>query len=339
MLEVAAVPTPPTPDIVHIVSHGPHCLDGVTSAVAVARFHGGLEVHTHFANNPEINETIQAVPPPPAGKTQEIWITDISWTEPATDAHLRALAAVRTGVVWIDHHRSAIERLKRGAIDVPFRHMTVEDTFAASRLVFEHLDRRLAAEGRTPSGRAEDAAAFRALAKLVALADDNDRWIHALPGSRELALTVGAMRDTTAYHELLGVDADVTYTPAMREAEARITAEVAATHALAERTRRERRVGDVTVIAAWCAGYPSEIGDKWGRATPNAVVALYDTKSAGVSFRRSPASQVDLSAVAETFGGGGHAAAAGCKIPGMGDRDADALATVVASAVQRVIGA
>src|SRR5688500_896163 len=147
------------------------------------------------------------------------------------------------------------------------------------------------------------------------------------------------MRDATAYRELLGVDADVTYTPAMREAEARVTAEVAATHALAESTRRERRVGDVTVLAAWCTGYPSEIGDKWGKATPNAVVALYDTKSAGVSFRRSPACAVDLSAVAETFGGGGHAAAAGCKIPGMGDRNADALATVVAAAVQRVIGA
>ena len=123
----------------------------------------------------------------------------------------------------------------------------------------------------------------------MALADDNDRWIHALAGSRELALTVGAMRGATAYRELLAVDADVTYTPAMREAEARVTAEVAATHALAAETRRERRVGDVTVLAAWCAGYPSEIGDAWGKATPNAVVALYDTKSDGVSFRRSPA--------------------------------------------------
>lgn len=324
------------PDLVHIVSHGPHCLDGVTSAVAVARFHAGLEVHTHFANNPEINETIQAVPAPPAGTTQEIWVTDISWNQPETDAHLRALAAAGTRVVWIDHHRTAIERLKRGAIDVPFAAMVVEDTYAASRLVYDHLKSRLVAEQRTPSGRDEHAAAFLALEKLVALADDNDRWIHALAGSRELALTVGAMRDTTAFQELLGIDAEVTYTPAMREAEARVTAEVAATHALAEKTRRERRVGDVTVIAAWCAGYPSEIGDKWGKATPNAVVALYDTKSAGVSFRRSPASQVDLSRVAEAFGGGGHAAAAGCKIPGMGERDADALATLVADAVARV---
>ncbi len=339
MLEVAAVPTPPPPDLVHIVSHGPHCLDGVTSAVAVARFHAGLEVVTSFANNPEINEVIQAVPAPPAGKRQELWVTDISWRDAATDAHLRTLAAAGTRIRWIDHHRTAIERLKQGPLDVPLATMVVEDTYAASRLVYDHLKGRLVTEQRTPSGKDEHAAAFLALEKLVALADDNDRWIHALPGSRELALTVGAMRDATAYQELLGVDADVTYTPAMREAEARVTAEVAATHGLAEKTRRERRVGDVTVIAAWCAGYPSEIGDKWGKATRNAVVALYDTKSAGVSFRRSPESQVDLSKVAETFGGGGHAAASGCKIPGMGERDADALAALIAEAVTKVTGA
>lgn len=332
-------PPPPAPNLVHVVSHGPHCLDGVTSAVAVARFHAGCEVVPVFANNPEINEAIQGVPVPLAGRSHELWITDISWNEAATDAHLRTLAAAGTRIRWIDHHRTAMERLKRGALDVPLATMVVEDTYAASRLVFEHLRGRVEREGGTPSGRAEDAAAFLALAKLVALADDNDRWIHALPGSRELALTVGAMRDTTAYEALLGVDADVHYTPAMREAEARVTAEVAATHALAEKTRRERRVGDVTVIAAWCAGYPSEIGDKWGKATPNAVVALYDTKSDGVSFRRSPASTVDLSRVAEAFGGGGHAAAAGCKIPGMGSRDADALATLVAEAVARIVPA
>lgn len=318
------------------MSHGPHCLDGVTAAVAVARFHAGVEVEASFANNPEINQAIQAVPVPPAGRNEELWITDISWNTPETDAHLRALAAAGTRVVWIDHHRTAIERVKRGGVDVPLATMVVEDTYAASRLVFDHLKSRLVAEQRTPSGRPEDAAGFLALEKLVALADDNDRWIHALPGSRELALTVGAMRDATAYQELLGVDAEVTYTPAMREAEARVTAEVAATHALAERTRHARTVGDVTVLAAWCAGYPSEIGDAWGKATPNAVIALYDTRSDGVSFRRSPASQVDLSRVAETFGGGGHAAAAGCKIPGIGARDAAALAALVADAVARV---
>jgi oligoribonuclease NrnB/cAMP/cGMP phosphodiesterase (DHH superfamily) len=301
----------------------------VTSAVAVARFHAGADVRAHFANNPEINEVLLAVPPPPAGTTQDLWVTDISWTRPETDAHLRALAAAGTRIVWIDHHRTAIERLRRGAIDVPFSDMVVEDTYAASRLVFEHLRRKL-------DRAAPGAAAFLALERLVMLADDNDRWIHALDGSRELALTVGAMRETEAYQELLGVDAAVTYTPRMRAAHERVAAELAATHALAERTRSERAVGPITVVAAWCAGYPSEIGDAWGKRTRNAVFALYDTKSDGVSFRRSPDCQVDLSKVAETLGGGGHAAAAGCQIPGIGGRAAAALAELVATAVARV---
>ena len=301
----------------------------MTAAVAVARFHAGAEVHAHFANNPEINEVLLAVPPPPAGTTQDLWVTDISWTRPETDAHLRMLAAAGTRVVWIDHHRTAIERVRRGAIDVPFAEMVVEDTYAASRLVFEHL------RGKLDRG-APGAAPFLALERLVTLADDNDRWIHAFAGSRELALTVGAMRDAEAYQELLGIDAAVTYTPKMREAHDRVAAELTATHALAERTRRELRVGPVAVVAAWCAGYPSEIGDAWGKRTPNAVFALYDTKTDGVCFRRSPDSQVDLSKVAETFGGGGHAAAAGCQIPGIATRDAAALAELVAAAVSRL---
>jgi len=302
----------------------------VTAAVAVARFYAGVEVREHFANNPEINEVLLAVPPPAAGTTQDLWVTDISWTRPETDTHLRALAAAGTRIFWIDHHRTAIERLRRGAIDVPFTEMVVEDTYAASRLVFEHLRRK--GVGAAP-GTAD---AFLALERLVMLADDNDRWIHALDGSRELALTVGAMRETEAYHELLGIDAAVTYTPKMRAAHDRVAAELAATHVLADRTRSERQVGPVTVVAAWCAGYPSEIGDAWGKRTRNAVFGLYDTKSEGVSFRRSPDCHVDLSKVAEAFGGGGHAAAAGCQIPAIGSRDAAALAELVAAAVARL---
>jgi len=318
-------------DLVHIVSHGPHCLDGVTAAVAVARFYAGAEVRPHFANNPEINEVLRAVPPAPAGRTQDLWITDISWTEPETDRHLRHLAANGTRIFWIDHHRSAIERLRRGKIDVPFTAMVVEDTYAASRLVFEFLRARLDA---VPDGPARED--FLALERLVRLADDNDRWIHALAGSRELALTVAAMRETDAYREILAVDADVTYSPAMQEAEARVSAELAATFALAERTRTERDAGEARVVAAWCVGYPSEIADRWGKAVNSTVFALYDTKSDGVSFRRSPDCTVDLSRVAERFGGGGHAAAAGCRIPGMGERDASALADLVADAVRHV---
>ena len=43
------------------------------------------------------------------------------------------------------------------------------------------------------------------------------------------------------------------------------------------------------------------------------MIALFDRKSGGVSLRRSPGCDVDLSQLAQAFGGGGHPAASGCR--------------------------
>ena len=43
------------------------------------------------------------------------------------------------------------------------------------------------------------------------------------------------------------------------------------------------------------------------------VFAFYDLKGEGISLRRSPDCKVDLSQLAQLFGGGGHPAAAGCR--------------------------
>src|SRR5262250_1885137 len=105
---------------VHVVSHGPHCLDGVAAAVAVARYYeGAAEVVPRFAGNSEIDAVLRDLAPDPASD-DELWITDISWREPATDAHLRILAEAGVRIYWIDHHRTALERFASGAIDVPF---------------------------------------------------------------------------------------------------------------------------------------------------------------------------------------------------------------------------
>ena len=79
-------------------------------------------------------------------------------------------------------------------------------------------------------------------------------------------------------------------------------------------------------MTAVCDGHPSEIADAWGRRTANAVFALYDMRSLAVSLRRSPDCAVDLSRLAEAFGGGGHAAAAGCELPELRRELAEALA-------------
>lgn len=309
---------------IHVVSHGPHCLDGVAAAAAVARaFAPEAEVVAHFANNPEIDRVLRAVEPTP-GREAELWITDISWREADTDAHLRALAARGVAIVWIDHHRTALERARAGKVDVPFTATVLSEDFAASRLVYEFLERRFVEAGREPPP------AFAEFAPVVAMADDNDRWLHRIPGSRELGLVVRAL-GAEAYPEFLALDGRVTYTPRMAAARERVAAELQRTFAIATASRVERRCGPVTLVAAVCDGHPSEIGDAWGREISNAVFALYDASTLTVSFRRSPDCRVDLSRLAEAFGGGGHPAASGCELADLRRDVAGLLADRVAT--------
>ncbi len=308
---------------VHVVSHGPHCLDGVTAAVAVARYYEGqADVVPHFASNSEIDAVLQGLHLD--GTTErDLWITDISWRQPATDAHLRALAAAGVRIHWVDHHRTALERVRTGKVDVPLSTSVLSEEFAASRLTYEHLGTRLADEHR-------GAPRFDAFAPVVAMADDNDRWLHRVDGSRELAWVVRAL-GPDAFDDFMTLDERVTYTPRMAAARDRVGAEIDRSFAVARASRVERRIGDVTLVAAVCDGHPSEIADAWGKETAGAVFALYDATGLAVSLRRSPDCPVDLSRLAEALGGGGHAAAAGCEIP--------ELRRVLAEQVAALVGA
>jgi oligoribonuclease NrnB/cAMP/cGMP phosphodiesterase (DHH superfamily) len=310
------------PKTVHVVSHGPTCLDGVTAAVAVARYYGDrATVVPRFASNSEIDAVLQGLEPAGDGE-QELWITDISWRDPVTDAHLRGLAARGVRIFWIDHHRTALERVKAGKVDVPLAGSVLSEEFAASRLTWEHLRGSLAEERR-------EEPRFAAFAPVVAMADDNDRWLHRIPGSRELAWVVKAM-GPDAYEDFLALDDQVAYTPRMAAARERVGAEIARSFTIADASRVEQYAAGVRVVAAVCAGHPSEIADAWGKETPGAVFALWDADGLSVSLRRAPDCEVDLSKLAEALGGGGHAAAAGCEMPELRRTLAEIIATRVA---------
>ncbi len=313
---------------VHVVTHGPHCLDGVAAAVAVARYHAGNHVTPHFCSHREINQVLADLRCDPMAARHEVWITDISWSDSAVDRHLQTLIDRGVKVYLIDHHRTTLERWHAGHISVRLTDCVLSESYAASRLVYEYLQRRSDA---TPQRREW----FDALHTLIAMADDNDRWVHRIPGSRELAATVDAMEGPDAFHELLKVDAQVTYTPRMSAAQQRARAQLAHSFAVAEQNRFEHILPDagITLITTVCAGYSSEIADAWGRMSPRTVFAFFDTKSLTISLRRSPDCSLDLSHLAARFGGGGHAAAAGCEVSGLGRPIAESLASMMAAAL------
>jgi len=319
------------PRLVHVVSHGPHCLDGVAAAAAIARYYQGVPVIPRFSGNPKINEVIQGLDVAEPLADQELWITDISWTAPETDAFLRRLAERGLKIYWIDHHRTAIERLKNGKIDVPFAHRIVDDRYAAARLTYEYLLERSRAEGR-PSESLER------FAHVVAMADDNDRWLHEIPGSWDLALTLRSMDGPEAFDDLVAIDEHATYTPRMRAAYDKVAREIEESTRVATTTRTVIEMPDgVRIVSAVCNGYPSELADRWGREYANAVFVLFDLKSGAVSYRRSPDCEVDLSAVAAAFGGGGHPAAAGCEMPELLENLARDAGKRVAEVVKKLV--
>jgi oligoribonuclease NrnB/cAMP/cGMP phosphodiesterase (DHH superfamily) len=319
------------PPVVHVVSHGPYCLDGVAAAVAVARYYADTTVVPHFSGNERINEVIRSITPEAAPAGSEVWITDISWTEQVTDDHLSQLAAQGVKIYWIDHHRTAIKRYAAGTIHVPFADKVISEEFAASRLTYEYLTRKLANAHQQNDY-------FADFARAVAMADDTDRWIHAIAGSRELAWTLrklGEHDSLDGYDALLNIDAAVTYTPAMQAAYEKVAGELGNSFALAERSRVSIPVlgTPYTLVTAVCDGYPSEIGDAWGKHATQTVFAFFDLTGEGVSLRRSPDCRADLSQLAQTFGGGGHPAAAGCRPKELPRLFAEAMARLLATAL------
>jgi oligoribonuclease NrnB/cAMP/cGMP phosphodiesterase (DHH superfamily) len=242
---------------------------------------------------------------------------------------LQDLVDAGTQVFWVDHHRTALERYRRGGVNVRFTDKVLSEAYAATRLTYEYLRTRLRRERRQNDW-------FDALRRLVSMADDNDRWIHQVPGSRELGLVVSLL-GPVAYGELLNSDPEVTYTPRMREAQRQLQDELRRSFEVAERSRVVHRVPrhSLSVVTAVCHGYPSEVADAWGKSARNTVFALFDGRSLSVSLRRSPDCTVDLSVLAQRFGGGGHPAAAGCEMPELQRRIAEWLAESLVARIDR----
>ena len=311
---------------IQIVSHGPSCFDGVVAAATVARFHEGDRVSVTLAANNESDRVIQGLKPANERGPDEVWITDLSWNSVATAEHLSRLVRGGTRVYWIDHHRSAISRAGEPEFNVPFAGKVLSEEFSAARLAFNFLKRRLrssAAERRS----LED------FFPIVQLADDHDRWVHRLPESPQWALAVQTLGGAESYREIMRLRSPVMSRKLARALEAGRQA-MQQSLKLARSTLTERALSNGLLLrAACCVGYSSEVAAELYEDQHQAVIALFDMRSQGVSLRRSVDCAVDLSELARSLGGGGHAAAAGFAMDELKRAPAEKLVERLAAAL------
>lgn len=294
------------PRTIQIVSHGPGCLDGVVAAAAVARFYDGHRVIPVFAANGESDRVIQKLRTRGGCAGDEIWITDLSWTSAATAERLGELARAGLRVFWIDHHRTAVSRAGAPEFKVPFAGRVLSEEFSAARLVFNYLKQR---ESELACDHARQA--FAEFFPLVAIADDHDRWIHAIGDSPDWALAVQTLGSRESYREIIRLRQPV-MTRKLAKALAAGRKALGRSRELARATMVDKVVGSgLKVRAACCFGYSSEVAADLYQDQQQTVIALFDMRSQGVSLRRSADCAVDLSHLAHSFGGGGHPAAAG----------------------------
>jgi oligoribonuclease NrnB/cAMP/cGMP phosphodiesterase (DHH superfamily) len=297
---------------IQVISHGLTCLDGVVAAATVSHFNPDSRVIPTFVTNSDTDRALKELRLA-NGAQNEIWITDLSWRCKTTAFHLNQLAEAGARIYWIDHHRSAVSRADAPEFRVQFAGKVLSEEFSAARLTYDYLHRR---KRGTRRGAAGDE-----FFRIVELADDYDRWVHRLPHSQQWALAVQVLGAQDSYRSITRLRRAV-LSPKLAAAAKAGEAAMRLSLERARATLVERSLSNkLTLLVACCEGYSSEVGFELYRARTRAVVALLDLRTGGVSLRRSADCTVDLSELARSFGGGGHAAAAGfrmaelCRVP------------------------
>ena len=284
---------------------------------------------TTLAGNNEADSVIGSLTLKSEDNSDEIWITDLSWNSPATGAHLKELAERGARIYWIDHHRTAVSRAGAPEFKVPFAGKVLSEQYSAARLTFNFL-KKMARD--LPE---RQRAAFDSFEPFVMIADDHDRWVHKIPESSEWALAVQTLGGSSSFREILKLH-EPRMSRKLRTAFESGQDAMRRSLELAHATMVDRKLGNgITVRTACCFGYSSEVAAQLYQGQTRTVVALFDLRSQGVSLRRSADSDVDLSVLAQHFGGGGHAAASGLMIPDLRRVPAERLAEILGDQLEK----
>jgi oligoribonuclease NrnB/cAMP/cGMP phosphodiesterase (DHH superfamily) len=267
------------------------CLDGSACAVLFIAA-GGKEENIHFSS-PSHDSVDQIASELFHQHKGRIFFADISVSE-----EMAMLLNERKDILLFDHHKSAIPLAKYSWCEVD------KDNTRCGSMVFRDFIYK------------QDESAVAKYAEFITLVDDRDRWVNRYPESKMLSELFYLMGQPAFISRMLG-NTD----PSPNSYEQLFLA--------IERNNKEKYIkyceerftvmkmtdgsGDHNVGFVICdKKYTSDVG--------NHLIEKYKLDAAvligpnTVSFRAPNHSSIDVSALAQKYGGGGHQHASGCSL-------------------------
>ncbi len=285
------------------IYHGPNapdpggCLDGHAAAWAV---------HQKWPSCQLFPGQYGDMSPPVDGL--HVLIVDFSYPEEV----LREMASVAASVTVYDHHKSAQEHVTRlgnnlaAQGDQPAQPAVIRSVFDLNRSGAGITWDEIWGRGRRPL--------------LIEVCEDRDLWRFAHPDTKALtAVLASHPYDFKVWTRLAGEMEGGHKQVLVAEGNAIIRAREADIRALLKATTRRMVIcGHDVPVANVPHFWASEAGNILAVGEPFAAT-YFDTEDGSRAFSlRSGPADMDVSAIAQQFGGGGHAHAAGFTIPGDG---------------------
>ena len=271
-------------DNIIVIYHG-NCADGFTAAWLVNLFHSkrGVPDDWVIAHHAA---TYNEDPPDVLGRT--VYIVDFSY-HPAAMRHICEQAEA---VIWIDHHASAIDAMTGFTHPKLRQHTSIERSgaYLTSTYLWPHCDPQ----------------------DLVRLVDDRDRWVFQYPETK--AFHAGLFSRPYKIGEWNKVAHDCAAIAA--EGEGILRKHWKDIRELLDVMTEHRNIAGTTVpVANLAYTSASDACHELLERNPDAPFAAcwFKRKDGKMVFslRSRNGSDVDVSRIAKTFGGGGHKHAAG----------------------------
>jgi len=263
-------------------------LDGIGCAVLFSVVNPG-DGPIELVENGKIDDRVRVLLEERLATAPEhtILVTDHAVDAATADLVEQFIAAGGTFTL-LDHHRSAQALAQRSWA-------TIDESRSATGLLFEHLGRPAA------------------LADFAALVEDHDLWRHADPRSRPLAALVGLLRHER-FLERFSNDPRVEFS----EGELLLleTEDTRREEFLAKKVEQARQVeiGGVRWAVCYAEQYQSDLAERLMDDLGVTATAIVNAGKRTVSMRGR---DVDVSVLAQRFGGGGHVRAAAFTFRGL----------------------